>query len=181
MAEIFKNGKSYSCVNTHKCAIIQTLGSIGHLNFDKSVIIARFMKGVFNVRLPLPRYSVTWDVGKIIQYMSSLFPLDELSLKMLTLKLVALLALSTAQRAQTLVNLHLNKMIMKTNQITFYICSLMKTSKVGQTGQTIMINKFNKPEVCPVLTLRHFINRTENVRKSNRLIRKFLLQLYPDG
>ena len=111
LAELFQNKKSYSCINTYKCAISQTLASIGFGNLTNSALIARFMKGIFNLRPPLPRYTFTWDVGKVINFLSTLDPLGELSLKMLTLKCSALLALSTAQRAQTLVNLEIEDML----------------------------------------------------------------------
>ena len=75
-----------------------------------NAMISRFMKGVFNLRPPLPRYKFTWEVSKVLNYLADLYPLQTLSLKELTIKLSILLSLSTAQRAQTLVTLSVDNM-----------------------------------------------------------------------
>lgn len=54
------------------------------------------------MRPPVARYMFTWDVGQVLKYLGSLYPLNDLSLKMITLKSVAFMALATAQRSQTL-------------------------------------------------------------------------------
>ena len=43
----------------------------------------------------------TWDVSVVLKYLFTSYPLSELSLKQLTYKLIALIALTTAARAQT--------------------------------------------------------------------------------
>ena len=95
-------GKSYSVINTHKSMLLQTLQFFDNEWCSNACLISRFMKGLFHV-IPLkPRYQFTWDVSKVLTFLSTLFPLDRLSMKMLTLKLTALIALLTAPRAQTL-------------------------------------------------------------------------------
>ena len=65
-------------------------------------------QGVYILRPPTPRYSSTWDVSKVTDYLKTLTSLRELSLKLLTLKTVMLCALDSAQRQQTLSALDLN-------------------------------------------------------------------------
>ncbi|KAJ8914748.1 hypothetical protein NQ315_017459 [Exocentrus adspersus] len=67
---------------------------------DKSSI-DRFIKGVYNVKPPKPKYEVTWDPQIVINFLESLYPLSSLSMEKPTLKLITLVALTTAQRAQT--------------------------------------------------------------------------------
>ena len=102
MSSLCSENKSNSFVNTHKCAIGQTLASLGNDKFVSSLIIARFMKGISNLKSPIPTYKEFWDVRKVLKFLASQFPLESLSVKMLTLKTIALLALSTAKRSQTL-------------------------------------------------------------------------------
>ena len=79
------------------------------------------MKGLFHINPPKPHYSCTWDVSKVLSYiLSSLFPLDGLSMKILTLKLTALIALSTAPRAQTLVSMNLDLMNVLESKVVFH-------------------------------------------------------------
>ena len=59
------------------------------------------MKGVYFQRRPKPKYLFTWDVSCVFKFLSSLFPLNKFSLKLLTFKVVALIALAAVPRAQT--------------------------------------------------------------------------------
>jgi hypothetical protein len=52
----------------------------------------------------------TWDVSVVLTFLFILHPLSELSLKLLTYKLIALIALTTAARAQTILALDINYM-----------------------------------------------------------------------
>ena len=103
-----KKGKSYSVLNTHKSMLLQTPIFFYNKWCNNPFLLSKFMKGLYNLNPPAPKYSFTWDVSKVLNYLSSLFPLSELSLKLLTFKLTALIALSTAARAQTLKALSLD-------------------------------------------------------------------------
>ena len=64
----------------------------------------RFLKGAFNLRPPVPRYKDVWDV----KFLKPLSLVALLCLKGISLKLVMLLSLVTAQREQTLHVLDIN-------------------------------------------------------------------------
>ena len=49
----------------------------------------------------------------------------------------------------------------------------MKTSKLGRTAQTIVLNKYEKEELCPVYTIKQYLERTEKIRKSNNVLISF--------
>ena len=53
------------------------------------------MEGAFEKR---PKYSSTWDVDIVLQYLELHYPHDELTLKELSYKLVMLLALLSGQQ-----------------------------------------------------------------------------------
>ena len=57
--------------------------------------VCSLLKGVFNERAPIPRYSFIWDVQNVIAYLSTLGMLEYLNDKMLTLKLTILIALAS--------------------------------------------------------------------------------------
>ncbi|XP_063405979.1 uncharacterized protein LOC134689942 [Mytilus trossulus] len=122
-------GKSYSVINTHKSAISQTLSLCDNEMISCSTVISRFMKGIYVNNPPKPKYTFTWDVSIVLRFLKTFWPLEELSLKNLTLKLVALLALSTAQRVQTLNCLKLSLLTDFGDYVVFTIDELTKTSK----------------------------------------------------
>jgi hypothetical protein len=74
--------------------------------------------------------------------------LEDLSLKDLTLKLIA-----TAARAQSLSALELTFMHKHEGQdvIVFQIQQLLKTSRPGVSLPNIVLRKFDKPQVCVVI------------------------------
>lgn len=107
LISLHSEGKSYSVLNTHRSMLSQTLQLICGRSFD-SIIITRVMKGLLNSNPLKSKYCVTWDVSGVLAYIRTLYPLVPLSLKDLTFCLVMLLALTTAQRAQTLISMNLN-------------------------------------------------------------------------
>ncbi|CAC5387732.1 unnamed protein product [Mytilus coruscus] len=153
-----------------RSAICQTLTIIGNKNFDNNYFIKRFLKGIFNMRPPVARYNFTWDVGQVLKYLGSVYPLNDLSLKMVTMKSVALVALAIAQRSQTLRSLNLKPAYCSDKSIVFKIGTLLKTSRPKNLNQEITVASFCKPEMCPLKTLKHYILRTQNVRKSNKFL-----------
>ena len=70
----------------------------------------RFLKGVYEARPSKPSYAVTWDVNKVLNYLESIST-TECSLKDLTLKVVTLMPLVSAQRGQTIHYLSLEDMV----------------------------------------------------------------------
>ena len=58
----------------------------------KHPMMSKFMKGVFSLRPPEPKYFVTWDVTQVLDFLKTWSPAESLSPKQLTLKLVMLAA-----------------------------------------------------------------------------------------
>jgi hypothetical protein len=163
------DGCGYSVINTHKSMSIQTLHLCGVTWCGKPRWLARFIIGIFNSKPPKPRYTYTWDVSIVLKYLYSLFPLENLSLKLLTLKLVALIALTSATSAQTLIALDIRNMRVSEDTAIFQISTLLKSSRVGNPYQQILLKKYTRPELCVLNTLMAYLRRTKNVRKSENL------------
>lgn len=135
--------------------------------------VKRLMTGFFNMNPPLPRYSHIWDVNLVLVYLKSLFPLEDLSLKDLTLKLTMLLALVTGQRIQTLSLLDL-KYCTRGRDVVFSFTELLKHSRVGKPTPTVRITPYADKALCVVETLNLYIERTKSLRSSSRLLISFV-------
>ena len=70
------------------------------LKFGEQPLVFRCLKGIFELKPALPKYSEIWDVNIVLDYLKNL-PI-QLSLKELTLKLNVLLCLTTGQRGETI-------------------------------------------------------------------------------
>ena len=151
LAELYKEGIGYSALNTARSALSTVFNLPNNQTFGTNPLVTRFMKGVFETRPSMPRYSDTWDVNVVLDYLSGLGQPDEQDLKMLTYKTVMLLALLTGQRRQTLHALDITTMDLNPEKCTFVINSLLKTSRPGKHLAPIEVQayKHNK-KLCPV-------------------------------
>ena len=117
---------------------------------------------MFNRRPTYSKYDSTWDTDIVLSYLK-VEPIVQL--KKLTLKLVMLLALATAQRSQTLHLLDMNNMIFKKNSVTFTFDELLKHEKPGRPRVPVTIQTSKCTELCVVNTLKTYIRRTAAIRK----------------
>jgi hypothetical protein len=73
---LYYQGVGYSAINTARSALsaVITLGS--HRTFGEHPLVTRFLKGVFELKPSLPRYSVMWDVGIVLKHLQAMAPMD---------------------------------------------------------------------------------------------------------
>lgn len=132
------------------------------------------MKGYFNIKPVQYKPKTTWDVSKVLNYISSLYPLQSLCLKLSTFKRITLVALTTAARVQTLAALDLRFMSVYHGKVCFDICTLLKTSRPGRQNPRVVLSMFNNPRLCVVTTLKEYVKRTVKLRKSSLLFVSFI-------
>ena len=126
-------------------------------------LISKFLKGVQQTRPSLPRYSVTSDSDIVVRYLKGL-SVD--SLKNLTLKVTMLMALITAQRAQTLLALKLSNMMLTNSEITVHISVQLKTQP---EGSELRFEKFSDADLCIVSLMCKYIKETRGLQVDNQL------------
>ena len=99
----------------------------------------------------MPKYNEVWDVNEVLNHLQTLQPLSELSLKLLSFKVVMLLALLSGQRCQTLHSLTTRDMKVYHNKVVFIVSELTKTSKPGKQCTTLEFLSYDKdPRLCLV-------------------------------
>lgn len=165
----FERGASYGSLNSMRSAISLLVGP----EVGQNEIIRRFFKGVANLRPPKPKYESTWDPKIILDYFENLLN-ENLSLELLSKKLVTLLALVTGQRIQTLSLIDLEIIVVKKELIEIKIPERIKTSKL-ERNQPILFLPFFKENlnICSANTLLCYIRRTKNLRSSSVLFISF--------
>lgn len=102
LVSLHEKGLSYTTINTARSAISAISLSEDQNTIGCHPLVSRFMKGIYKGSPPVPRYNLTWDVQPVLNYLASKSPVDGLDLKMLTHKLIMLIALVSAQRGQSL-------------------------------------------------------------------------------
>lgn len=135
-------------------------------------LIKRFLKGVYELRPPSIRYKEIWDASLVLNHLRNLHPLRSLSLKQLSYKLVMLLALTTAQRLQTLYLMDLRDFHIEGTRAVFTIKSLVKQQKPGSKPLQCVLHSYPADSRLDVLkVLQHYIDLTKPVRgKETKLL-----------
>lgn len=160
LTELFEEGLSYSTVNTARCALSSLLLPVDNVTFGCQIVVIRFMKGVFNLRPPVSRYCATWDVDIVLRFLRTLSPVKELSFKDVTLKLVMLMALISAQRVQTLHLLKLKYMSKTRNAFTFLIVDVLKQSRPGYRPPVLEFKAFPPDRrLCTYTVMKEYLLR----------------------
>ena len=166
----YVGGFGYNAINSARSALASflVLNDSTH-TVGSHPMIARFMKGVFQLRPPRPRYSDIWDVNIVFKHLRKLSPANTLHLKDLTKKLCILMALISAQRAQSLQLLTLDNMLLKESSVTFQLDELLKQNRPGNTGFRLHMKAYPPDRrLCVVNYIKHYIGRTKDLRGEER-------------
>ena len=161
---------AYSSINQARSALSSFLTLIDTTcTVGTHPLICRFLKGVFNLRTPLPRYKIIWDVGPVFKLLRNMSPAKSLSLKKLTLKLCMIIALTSAQRVQSLKYMNLDHFKLKSNSVTFYFEKLIKQSRPGNVGFSVTMEAYPPDRrLCVVRYIKEYLERTSTLRGNEK-------------
>jgi len=122
------------------------------------------MKGIFNKRPSLPRYTVTWNPEIVLKLFSSWGENKILNLKKLTQKLCTLLMLVSGRRGQTIILINIKNIKVEEHEVRISIGDIVKTSNKNFQEPEIVLKKFHTKKLCIVSTLQEYLRRTEKLR-----------------
>ena len=128
-------------------------------------LVSRMLKGVFNERPPLSRYSTFWDVGVVLRYLKQLGNNNSPSLHLLTIKSVMLLALARPSRSMDLSKLDIRYRTYTPGGLTFKAQHLSKQSRPSKSLTDFFYPRFpDDTNVCPVTTIQTYEQATLQFR-----------------
>ncbi|KYN27906.1 hypothetical protein ALC57_02692 [Trachymyrmex cornetzi] len=160
LAQKLPDISSFSSLNTLRSAI----SLVSHNEIGNHPIIRRFCKGVAALKPPHPRYDFIWDPAPVIAKLATIYPYDSIPLKIITWKLVLLLALGTGHRAQTLNFVKLSHISLG-DKTLIRIPDRLKTSAPGRPQPLFYFSRFSDCEnLCIVRLLERYIHVTRDLR-----------------
>ena len=169
LTELQQEGLSYSAINTAKSMLSAILQIIHAKDIGNEVLIKRFMKGVFQLKPSFPKTGFTWDVKVVLKYLDTM-PNHKLTLRLLSVKLAVLLALTTGQRCQTLKAININNMELDRDKVKIRVGELLKQSKPQRHLNEIYIEKFEQnSNICVINVLELYLKKTERLRTDANL------------
>ena len=167
LSETFHRGVGYESINTARGALSAIGIILEGCRAGNHPLVNRFLRGVFNLRPPTPRYAETWDVTPVLQKLRSMDPLEDLSLKELTLKLVMLMALTQASRVQTLHLLVLRNISIGEDSISVWLGGNIKQSRPKFNVRVVKFLAYTQDaKLCVHVTLKRYLQVTENLERS---------------
>ena len=161
----YEKGLSYSSINTSRAALSSLGIMLDNFTAGTHPIVIRFMKGVFNSRPTKPRYPYTWDVDKVLNYLKTLSPVRQLSLKDLTLKLTMLIVLTNAARVQSVHMLTVKNLKKTFSQFILQFRGLLKQSRPSYDPMLLSLKAYPPDRrLCVYTVLKEYLMRTKLIR-----------------
>lgn len=167
LTELFEEGLGYSAINTARSALSAVVKTEGGKTVGSDPRVVRFLKGVFELRTPVAKYSDIWDVDILLNFFRKKNDNEELLLKELTKKLCALLLISTAQRVQTLCFITLSSIKFNNDECRIQIAGKLKHTRTNFKQKPLELKCFPEKKVCVLCCLCEYIDRTKELRKEN--------------
>ena len=154
LSMLYERGSSYRTINTARSMLssILQLNSNLSIPFGQLPVVKRFMKGIFERRLTLPRYKSIWDVSLVFTHFRGQPLASQLSLKDLTVKLTLFLSLLSGQRSQTIKSLTTDNMELSTDKCVFTVTDKMKQTRVGTHVAPLVFLSYPSNEKLCILT-----------------------------
>lgn len=162
LADQYAAGLQYSTLNGYRSALSSTLPRRDGQLLGQQEDVCRVMRGVYNLRPPLPRYVSTWNVANVLEVLRS-WDNAQLSLYSLSVKLVLLLALAKAPRAKELCLLSHHGSQCLPDGVVLQLTAPTKTQHAGRMKQ-FFIPVFADKSLCPVACLNVYLARTSPLR-----------------
>ena len=164
LSNLFSEGLQYRTINRYRSAISAYCEKSGGIPIGQHPKVYQLLSGVFNKRPPQPKYTVIWDVFKVIDYISTLGNNENLSTNIITLKLTTLFAILSSNRASESTYLDIRHIVLKENSVIFHFRKLTKTWKKGKSPPSLDLKGFEKAELCVIRFLKQYLLITNPLR-----------------
>ena len=163
LTQLQDDGLGYSAINTAKSMLSTMFRIIHSRDIGNEILVKRFMIGVFHLKPSLLKTAFTWDVKVVLKFLNTMEN-HELNLRMLSVKLAVLIALTTGQRCQTLKDLTIRNIELNCEYMKIRIGELLKQSRPRKHLSEIYIEKFKaNPNVCVLNVLIVYLKKTEQL------------------
>ena len=134
----------------------------------------KLFKFFYNKKPLKPKYSTFWPVSKLLDHLKSWYPIETLDLRTLTLKTIALIALSCSDRGQTIHLASIKNMCISEDKIDFIINDKIKTTRKILKPHIISCISTNSPELDVCAHVKAYLQKTESYRTENGPFQLFL-------
>lgn len=159
--------RGYSAICTARSALSSFINLPGNIKLGDHPQVKQYIRGVYNIDAPEPRYVQTWDPGVVIKMFKSKpwFPAKNIGLLQLTMKVVMLILLITSQRGQIIQALNLDNMAQLEDSSHFKIKNKdLKQGRPSYKPNILKLKSYSDKKLCVVRYMRQYLERTAELR-----------------
>eukprot|EP00111_Clytia_hemisphaerica_P012654 TCONS_00037227-protein len=179
LTELYHEGYEYRTINVYRSAISAYHHPVNGIRVGQTKEVCLLLSGIDNLRPPTPKYNVIWEVEDVLNCLRDLGKDQELTNKDLTLKTVMLMALTAIKRCSDLHIFDTRYMAVGENKIVFKLSQKPKGfRKKGKSPKPVCFIA-SGVRLCPVSTIKSYIDRTKAWREENGETRFFLSFVNP--
>ena len=161
LSYLFDLGYKYRTVGCHRSVISTYHGYVDNKPMGQHPHVCALLKGVFNERPPQPIYVFIWDIKTVLDFVKCQWSGCDLSDKVLSYKLVVLMALSPASGASAIHHLDVRYMLKTEVKFVFTLHKLRKGWKYGKAPQSLEFCEYTEDrDYCVVTALNEYIEHT---------------------
>ena len=164
LTEAFNKGLAYRSLNVLRSAISSTHPAIDGYHVGQHPYVTRLLRGALNSRPPKPRYTHTWNVDVMVKYIVSLDKNRSLALKVISMKLVTLFALTCPERISALATLDLRHCSIHPEGVSFKLTTPRKSGSADKLAEAFFARFDQDKRLCSVECLRQYLKSTRDIR-----------------
>jgi len=157
-------GRKYQTICGYRSAISRYHCGQGSLPLGETKLVKRITKACFKLAPPIPKYADMWNADVLMDYLATLHPNSDLSLRDLGIKSAALISILSLSRQSSVAVLGPRFQAVDDN-IILPIMGLEKTSRPGHLRGEVQLPA---GDICPPLSLHvclsEYLTRTEPLR-----------------
>ena len=125
------------------------------------VQIRRLLRGIFNLRPPVAKYTAIWDVNTVLTFLSAMIAESH---KDLSMKLATLMMILSGTRVNMLSHMKTTNMFITDLECTFVFDDALKETRPGFNTKPMVFRAFpSHPSLCPVLVMWRYLNIRNNL------------------
>jgi len=159
---MFEKGYTSSSLNCVRSAL--SLLCPKDLDIGNNPHISRLFRSFYIRRPKRSKYVVSWPVEKFLEFLASWHPANSLNLRQLTLKTLALIALSSSDRGQTLHALNIENTHLTAEGVEFVIFTPLKTTHIRRKPKVVKCLSTQQDELNVAAYTLSYMNRTIPMR-----------------
>ena len=155
--KLYEKSCQYSSITLARSALASVVALREYTTLSDHPLIKRFIKGVYHLRPPKPKYYSFWYADILLRYWQQREDNSPLNLLELSKKVTTLLVL--LHRINTITTFDISLITMLNDTCIFYPYELLKHDRQGKPRDKTIYKKFENSKLCPMAATKKYLKR----------------------